>query len=336
MTSYVSYRRLVDNSQSGMLAAIEIYNKPRIEYREEIFVQLLVNSWELLLKAILSKSRISIFYPKKRNEPQRTLNLESTLKKIRVLNLWPSGLDPTPVELNLGYLKNFRDQTVHFYGGHQMAGVVSALAVSSIVNYQRVLVDVFGRSLHQSITWELMPLSFRAPSDVINVLRSADKIQQPSVREFVSSFAGQIARMQHEGRDSGLFAMHVNVTLESKKKIIKSDLAMAISVGGKDDIQLPLVRRLDPNSSHPLRQRDAIERIGAKRGKFNSFDFQAIAWKFKLHDSEIFCWTDRINGTSKWSHEVVSCMLAVSTDELGGIRRQYSASKRRKSARKSR
>jgi len=48
-----------------MLAAIEIYNKPQIEYRDECFLILLVNAWELLLKAILSKNKQSIFYFKK-------------------------------------------------------------------------------------------------------------------------------------------------------------------------------------------------------------------------------------------------------------------------------
>lgn len=38
-----------------MLAAIEIYNKPNIEYREDTFAILAVNAWELLLKAVKFK-----------------------------------------------------------------------------------------------------------------------------------------------------------------------------------------------------------------------------------------------------------------------------------------
>jgi len=34
-----------------MLAAIEVYNKPIFEYREETYAILAVNAWELLLKA---------------------------------------------------------------------------------------------------------------------------------------------------------------------------------------------------------------------------------------------------------------------------------------------
>jgi hypothetical protein len=42
-----SYRRLLANSKSAMVGAIEIYNKPRFDYRDEVFVLLLVNAWEM-------------------------------------------------------------------------------------------------------------------------------------------------------------------------------------------------------------------------------------------------------------------------------------------------
>lgn len=62
---HVSPRRMVANSLSAMLAAIEIYNKPRMEYRDEVTVLLVVNAWELALKAALKKSGRTIFYKKK-------------------------------------------------------------------------------------------------------------------------------------------------------------------------------------------------------------------------------------------------------------------------------
>lgn len=64
-----SYRHLVRNAKAAMLAAIEIYNKPRFAYRDECCVILLLNSWELILKALLSRNGRSIFYLKRRGEP---------------------------------------------------------------------------------------------------------------------------------------------------------------------------------------------------------------------------------------------------------------------------
>jgi len=59
------YKQLVDKSIAAALAAIEVYNKPDFRYREESFVILLVNAWELLLKAKIlkdSKNRLSSLY----------------------------------------------------------------------------------------------------------------------------------------------------------------------------------------------------------------------------------------------------------------------------------
>jgi hypothetical protein len=55
-----SYRRLIGNSTSAAVGAIEIYNKPRFEYRDQVFVELLMNGWELFLKAVISKAGGSI------------------------------------------------------------------------------------------------------------------------------------------------------------------------------------------------------------------------------------------------------------------------------------
>lgn len=49
------YMALVDKSIQACIAAIEIYNKPEFRYREEAFSILMLNAWELLLKARILK-----------------------------------------------------------------------------------------------------------------------------------------------------------------------------------------------------------------------------------------------------------------------------------------
>ena len=46
---------LVKNSISAYFAAIEIHNKPNIAYRYETVTLLMVNAWELALKAYVRK-----------------------------------------------------------------------------------------------------------------------------------------------------------------------------------------------------------------------------------------------------------------------------------------
>ena len=53
---------LKKNAYSAFSSAIEIHNKPNIEYRYENVTILLLNAWELILKAFVRKyTRKSIF-----------------------------------------------------------------------------------------------------------------------------------------------------------------------------------------------------------------------------------------------------------------------------------
>ena len=77
-----SYRKLLGNSRSAMLAAIEIYNKPRIDYRDQVVAELLINGWELLLKSIVSRNGLSIYYKKNAvNRIARYLSLTPFAKR---------------------------------------------------------------------------------------------------------------------------------------------------------------------------------------------------------------------------------------------------------------
>lgn len=67
----VSTKRLVDNSLAAMLAAVKVYNKPQVTYRDEVTVKLIVNAWELVLKATRWQKEHSIIQPKK---PNRTVS----------------------------------------------------------------------------------------------------------------------------------------------------------------------------------------------------------------------------------------------------------------------
>lgn len=99
MNYFGSYRALLGSAVAALAAAIEIYNKPNFRYREECSVILLVNAWELALKACLSRKRIRIFYKKKRNQPYRTLSLNDALNKAR--EHFPSSIDYEATRENL-------------------------------------------------------------------------------------------------------------------------------------------------------------------------------------------------------------------------------------------
>lgn len=148
-----------------MLAAIGIYNKPRIDYRDETFVILLLNAWELALKALLSRNARSIYYPKRRGMPYRTYALADALEKAEPL--FPASLSRLSVRRNVELLSTYRDNATHFYNRPGFGVLVYALAQQSILNYVTLLRDVLGVSLSAEITWHLLPLGLQPPLDPI-------------------------------------------------------------------------------------------------------------------------------------------------------------------------
>lgn len=74
---------LIEKSVACAVSAIEIYNKPDFKYREETFSILMINSWELILKAKIIKDAnnnikaiyIKEIYLKKQGENQKDGNI---------------------------------------------------------------------------------------------------------------------------------------------------------------------------------------------------------------------------------------------------------------------
>lgn len=78
-------RQLLGKSQEAFLLSLEIYNKPTIRYRLESFCFFFTNAWELMLKAYLlegTKSEKSIFYPKEKNKPRKSIAVRDALKRL--------------------------------------------------------------------------------------------------------------------------------------------------------------------------------------------------------------------------------------------------------------
>ncbi len=183
--------KLVDKSVASILSAIEIYNKPNFSYREEIFSILLVNAWELLLKAkILQDSRNKIqsiqiqektktkkgdptkrFYPSlNRSGNFKTIDIH---KAIDILKL-----DKT-LKANLESVIEIRDNSIHFYNKDKsLDKKIQEVCTASLKSYLFCTVDWFKYDMNK-YNFYLMPISFHHPYEIesnsINSLPKQEK-----------------------------------------------------------------------------------------------------------------------------------------------------------------
>lgn len=318
-----SFRKLLGNSKAAMIAAIEIYNKPSFEYRDEVFVQLLINAWELLLKAMVSKAKRSIYYKKERGKPYRTLSWSHALNRSKAF--WPKDIPIQPVVRNLELIGVYRDNAVHFYNEKDFGVLVYSLAQTAITNYCDLLQKVFGKDFTDEISWTLMPLGLRAPVEPLAFLSgvSSGGTRSSVVEEFLTSLKDATAELDADGIDTGRLLTIFDVSLQSTKKIEQADIV--IGVKGETTSDPVLVNKvLDPNRSHPYRRKEALERIGnGAGGSFNSRSFDAVVWRFGLRDKKHLCWVDETTGLTKWSPEVVTIIKRMSATEIQEARSAY-------------
>ena len=234
------YKVIVDKAIDACLAAIEIYNKPGFRYREESFSILMLNAWELLLKARVIQQNngdirtIEVWEPlvkkdgSKSKRRRKKLNRSGNTMTIgirRAIELTrqykTNGIDNC-CKQNLLLLEEIRDNSIHF--SNIPAGLgrkIQEVGCASLKNFVSAAEQWFGWDLSR-YNFYLMPLSFHSPSDIVESL--SNKNQAASVRRLMN----QIATLEHDNPtdENSVFS----VTMQIQMKFVKSSSSDAFTV----------------------------------------------------------------------------------------------------------
>lgn len=320
-----SYKRLLRNSKAAMVAAIEIYNKPKFNYREECFIILLLNAWELIIKAVLSKNGQSIFYKKKRNEPYRTLSWKDAFNKAE--EFFPTNIQSLPVRKNLEIISIYRDNAVHFYNERGFETLIYVLAQTAIINYKDLLKESFNFDFETEINLYLLPLGIKVPIDPIEYISGksfSKKHPTPAITQFFLELRSAVEEIQEAGQDTGRLLTVFSVKLESTKKIDRADVMVGVQKSGEGSGPLVLEKKMDPNVTHPLRRKDIIKKINILHGtKFTSYIFEAICQKYDLKSNSVYCWKAKEGGLTLYSYDIISKINQLSKSEVDVAINEY-------------
>jgi hypothetical protein len=331
MNPYGSYRALLGNSISALAAAIEIYNKPRIDYRDECTVILIVNAWELLLKAILSKQRVRIFYRKRRNEPYKTYSLSDALN--RATPHFPQGVDFNATAKNIELLVEYRDNAVHFYNEPGFGVIVYALAQTAITNFCDVVKALFDKNLSDEITLSLLPLALGTAPDPVQFVRGAqaDPNASASVRQFTARLRSLVVELETEGRDTGRLLTVFQTHIVSTKKIAQADFIVGVQASAGVGPPMLVQRVIDPNRSHPYRERDIVSRADGTGGlqiaigsaPLTQYSFRALGFHLKAKEEPRYCWADETGAVIRYSDSYIERLRALKPEDVSAAVRAY-------------
>ena len=200
--------KLVSNSLAAALSAIELYNKPDFKYREEVFTILIINAWELLLKAKIvddADDDVSTLYVINNGAPKLSRSgtpiTIDVVKAMRVL-----GLNNT-LQQNLLALVDVRDTAVHLFNSDALRYLVYTLGVAALKNYQKTIHEWFGKSLLE-YNFYILPLGFAYNFKTLSML---DLEKGP---EAISNLIKCVVEYQDSLHESGDFDLVCEVAIE--------------------------------------------------------------------------------------------------------------------------
>jgi hypothetical protein len=234
MSRKARYHSLLEKSIQAALSAIEVYNKPDFKYREESFSILMVNAWEVLLKAKILKdnnNKLKSIYvidkdktkadgtpyksPKyKTNRAGNFLTIEIT-KAIKTLNLEERLAE------NILLLTEIRDNAIHFFNESKLfEKKVLEIGTASLKSYVECVNEWFDYDLSQ-YNFYLMPLSFYHPHEWESFSFNKEDKQHQNLLKYIAE--------KEKKFPSNTKTKH-NISLILETKFVRSQSIKAIPV----------------------------------------------------------------------------------------------------------
>jgi hypothetical protein len=246
-----AYVAVVEKSRAACIAAVETYNRAATAYREESFAILMINAWELLLKARIMQEnggKASCLY-----ERQLQRNSKGAMSKVKVIKRTHSGLPYTigidkACNITSGYRKNgidaacianiealveIRNSATHFIVKNPLLNkALTEISLAAVKNYVVAIQKWFGIGF-SDLNIASIPISFDLDK---KGMEAVAKKPAAAVAQFLAYM--QAAETTADAGPSE-YSFSVKVEFDLIKK--KADGAVtAMIVGPKDNPDLTI------------------------------------------------------------------------------------------------
>jgi hypothetical protein len=291
---------LADKSVAAAIAAIEVYNKPSSPYREEDFAILMINAWELLLKARwlqLNGNQLKSLHVL---EPKLKANGQKTKRKYpktnRSGNKMTIGLNraadllrqhataPLPPEVvaNIVLLEEIRDNAIHFHNHHMgVSARLQEIGTASLKNYVYLANEWFDVDFSEH-NFFLMPLSFQHEADIVQSFSILP------VRQQIANLMAFLAATQkeHAVAEEGEYS----VALRMETRFVKAASPDAIKVQVTKDVGATkiLISEEDALKKFPLTYDVLVNRFKTRYSDFKA-NGKFHDWMRQFKKQATFC-----------------------------------------------
>lgn len=185
---------LVANANSSILAAVELHNKPRFEYRYQVVTILVINAWELALKAYIAKYDHTI---KLENKDGTTKPFDECLGYVagQLRKQMPELKD------NLEVLYQYRCKFIHYYA-ETLDVILFSIIYKSVHLYHRFVLDYIDERYAINDDFVILPIGFKKPVSPCDFLTNESVLSSAS--SAVKSMVGDIIDRTKKLADAGI------------------------------------------------------------------------------------------------------------------------------------
>ena len=222
---------LFKNAEEAFISAIEIYNKPIMTYKFETSLILLINSWELLLKAIIVKTNGLQAIINKNNH---TIEFHEVLSKVVSLE---ENLISLPTKENLLVLHDIRNNFIHFYQ-ERCDTLIYSLTMKAIHEFISLATKFFEFEHNFLLNMQYKPLFFNITKTTIQELQDMSN----SKNIYIKSVADRIFNFANANNETDSVLFNIDYTLQSVKNLKNADLLLG----------------LDSNSNYTIKQKKRV------------------------------------------------------------------------------
>lgn len=292
---------LLNKSEEAYLMALEIINKPTINYRTEGFCFFICNAWELLLKAYLINKSQNINAINYKNDSTRTIGLDECVEKV-----FTSTTDKT--KNNISFIRNIRNKATHLILP-EYDYILSPAFQRCLTNYNKFFKKQFPNyNLNEKITPYIALVNPGNDSDVSSlILNPTNLLMFEKVKE-------ELSYDESLSQTLRLVATKKETEADIKYTLVKNDGEKAKVINIPKNIE----------KTHPYTTTEVIKKIketlelslGQNHG-FTSNKFQDICKRKGIKSNQDYCYqfTYSKNIINKYNDLAIEYISQIYIDE---------------------
>ena len=245
---------LLTASKSAIFSAVEIHNKPQFMYRYPTVSMLMINAWELMLKAYIYKyiNKNKIY---EKDDKKHTISFSKALILARDDINHKEGKNAfSSVYANLDLIEQYRNTNVHFFE-EELNPAIYMLLSKCVLNYNTFLDKYFNKDITKESSLFILPIGFNIPFNPVEFL---NKNYNNVNNDFVSAIIKYIKELNEQNVQEPII-VGFDTLLASVKKVSNAEIIAAID--NENNKAIPVVKAFritnDENAT-PVKSEDLL------------------------------------------------------------------------------